>query len=333
MNLTLCVLGILAVILAPATFGGSSATSDCMPIPGLCRDVYSDTLVSPSTFDATEFKSRLPSLLNVGLGKKGIVGYEYYMLDFEEEPLTLRASYSFECDSDFVLLEYYISKWYPPIGPFYFGYIKSSDKLYVISRGFGLTPVQAINAMRSENDGAPHLPYLCLAALTVKMIYGKGVVIILNSPEDLDLWFSIADPFPRDSACDPFNVCQPPFLLSTYDYITQVLGLDVVEQEITSNLSTRFAPEDKIGNYDLVDSEYIPFHQPSIRSVGDTITVEFYTYAAGTYLEYARWRAIILTDGTIVSCWYMDHPLNSLLDFIPIHDHGSPYYRDSRKTR
>jgi hypothetical protein len=113
-----------------------------------------------------------------GFGKDASNGYYFTERNFRDVYFArLVDVYEFKEDADFLLLEYWIARrpgqgLVSPSDAFriHAGYVVSSKKLYLLTKGFGRTIEERFNLILDENDGTPTLSPVCRAALVIRLM-------------------------------------------------------------------------------------------------------------------------------------------------------------------
>lgn len=325
-----CCLAIIVAVSCARKQGSDLHFSDCANIATRHYDAGTDSILIPSQYDTDEFKSRLVRLLMAGSGKRKSERYYLTDVDFEYKkyPL-LEASIVFEDDSDFVVLAYDpcgrladgTRHWMSsasPKGLFYAGYVKSSDKLYLLMDGFGPSVEEVFTRIRAENEGTPHLSHICKAALMVRMKYWHGAMAIVRSYDDLDAWanqLAIYIHFPLDWV---WNTRNSLFTFFPADDTSYTRGFEEYKSE-------------GFRTYSFIPKDWVSLEPPSVIHESDSTIVTMFVHVLGVFpelQEVAKWEVVFDKADSVTAMRYLPTRVwcSGLRPYYHRLDSGSPYY-------
>lgn len=301
---------------------------DCNCTSSFHYDILERKVVLPSSYDTEEFKERLIEQMMAGFGEEPGDGFWYGMFDFRYDFYPrLIESFTFEADTDFVLLAYYPcetrekpdgSRRHSTGGPkrlFFAGYVKSTNGLYLLSDGFGPSAEESFNRMLNESGSVPHLSEVCRASLLLKVKYAQSKLAVVRNRKDVDAWYNFTVRRSTDVSDE----------LLRSGFVTFFPSRDSGVREYVD----RFSSADSVGGLPA-SYKNRPIKPPSVSLLADTFHVVLTVYASlfpDISEELATWEVAFEGTGEVISMRYLEPPVIAIRNG-PFDFPGNPHYAD-----
>jgi hypothetical protein len=279
---------LIAMIAASAIcFGGTSQAGE----GSQCKFAF-----QPFSLNQLGWGAKVPSPYDTDTMRRRIVDlvrdHEY-----DAEQLFLNATYEFEGDSDFVLLHYVFPR--TRTAGIRFGYVRSSDRLYILQDGFGSSLEEQFNRMVTENPGVPDISPLCKAALLVTLKYRFAPTAIIETPEDVF------------AAIATFELPTPEIPVDLLGGVGLYMFLPSRDSSLMSWVLPKWQvnPHNSRAEKFAVLLECVGVRPPTINrsASGAAVLLSVYNYQVRG--EIARWRVEFDNEGRMVYMWYDEPPL------------------------
>jgi hypothetical protein len=286
--------------------------------------ILRDTIVTrPSSYDDPELGARAKALLMTGYGKEedGRFWYGWENLVPGGSPILVSVT-RFEADTNLVLLGYRCEgeTTGAPVGLFFFGYVSRSDKLYLLSDGFGPTVEEVYNQMLTENPGILQIPDFCVAALLLRLKYRVGRPVILRDWADLQAYLEFRTAFTPlpDEARNRLAM----FSISP---ASDAVFMRHTKTSRDAYISDTSRSRDFFQRL-TAGQRRVDIVPPSVVGYGDSTRISLTVYNMEVAGEVAHWDIVLAATGHVLSMRYSEEPQYQVVRGTPLR-YYSPYKR------